>query len=234
MFTKKISANSLLPCLKERLNSGTDIQLATGQLDKISLSALNSVIHATGNVIAVDHEVSQELLQAWKSCHTADVEYAKSKNDKAEQRLVDIHGLFLSNSVWYCRAYCHSRQDFRSFALHKFSSIKVTKKKFKRSTQVVEALKSGQLFDLPTFPEAKIFCRADAAEYIQDREWFEGQEIVTLADGSLELTFSNVPENALRWWVMSFSGKLKVLSPASLVRSVTEAAREILAIHEIR
>ncbi|NQZ59326.1 MAG: WYL domain-containing protein [Lentisphaeraceae bacterium] len=200
LITRKLTTNSLLPCMREHMNSNTDIQMTAGNLEKINTSALASVIHATGKTIDIDAKLSGKILNAWKECLQIKAHYAKSSKEEPQERQLDIHALFLSNSVWYSYAYCHKRQEYRRFALHKFSSVNIGKKKFKRSPEVIEALQNGRFFDFPMTKDIIIHCDFDVADYIQDRQWFDTQEIKALPDGTLYSLFCssyNMPQPLL-------------------------------------
>ena len=231
LFTKQLSANSILPCLKEHLNSSSDIQMTAGESDDIDCSALGSVIHATGKVINIDTQISEQILTAWKSCFQVKSYYSKRSHEAPEERHIEIHALFLSNSVWYCHAYCHKRKAFRNFALHKFNDIQITKVKFQRSLKAVASLKKGQLFEFPTIQDITIHCDAEAADYIRDREWFDSQKIEDLEDGKLKVHFNEVPKDTFIWWILSFSGKLELISPLSLREEVKLAAQKLFEKH---
>ena len=232
LFTKKISENTLLPCLKEQLQSSVEIQMTAGESDGLDCSALGSVIHATGKTIAVDLSISEKILDAWKTCHQVKAFYKKRNEQEAEERLLEIHALFLSNSIWYCHAYCHKRQQFRSFAMHKFTEITVLKERFTRSKEVIESLKGGHYFDFPMAKDISVRCEASAADSIQDREWFETQSIKTLPNSQLEIHFDEAPRKALLWWVLSFGGELELIAPQELRDEVKKMAGKLLRSHE--
>ena len=232
LFVKKISEEHLLPCLREHLNAGTDIQMRATDQSDINIPALASLIHVTGQHKDVDEESSEKILEAWRECRQLKTLYRKSPSDPGSKRKLDIHALFLSNGIWYCRAYCHERKDFRSFALHKFSEVEVMKKRFKRSKEVVESLQKGHFFDFTQVKDVRVYCSANFADYIQDREWFPGQTTQIMPDGRVELHFDHAPERALVWWVMSFGGELELVEPAYLRDEVLGSAKRIGKLHQ--
>lgn len=231
LFTRQISMQSVLPSLKEHLETGLDVQMTVGSTEKINTSALNSVICATGKTVKVDDNISEIILEGWKNCKTLDTSYSKHKKDLSHRKL-DIHALFLSEKVWYCRAFCHEKKDFRNFAMHKFRSATVTPEKFTRSTKVITALKEGHIFNYKTIPKVEVKCSSAIADFISDREWFSNQFNINNDDGSLNIIFTDVPKQALKSWVMSFSGSVAILKPQSLRKEILEAAQKLLAEHK--
>ena len=227
MLTRKISAPSLLPSLKEHI--GVEVQLTTGMNDH-NVSALNSLICATGKVIPVANDISQEILSAWKNCQQVKAVYAKKKGH-SEERTLDIHALFLSDKVWYCQAWCHKRQDFRSFCLHKFTSICTQEKLFKRNNKLISELQNGRFFNLKMLHNIELLCAKEQAEYISEGDWFDGQSYDFLDNGTLVMKVSSAPERAIKSWVSSFNGNVEVLAPLQLRRDIYEGALKLLEKH---
>ena len=79
LFTRQISMQSVLPSLKEHLATGLDVQMTVGETEDVNVSALSSVIYATDKSVKVEEEISDTILEAWKSCITIDATYAKSR-----------------------------------------------------------------------------------------------------------------------------------------------------------
>ena len=231
LFTRQISMQSVLPSLKEHLATGLDVQMTVGETEDVNVSALSSVIYATDKSVKVEEEISDTILEAWKSCITIDATYAKSRKEISERKL-DIHALFLSEKIWYCRAFCHERQDFRNFALHKFQSAEMTKDKFSRSKSVIKKLKQGNIFNYKTIAKVEVQCDESVASYIVDREWFSGQENIENEDGTYSVVFKNVPEQAVKSWIMSFGGQVSVFKPDELREDIRKSAEELLNRHK--
>ena len=232
LFVRHLSKETVLPSLKEHLETGWDVQITSSPDKDTNISALNSVIYATGRNVAIDEEISKTILHAWKECYAIEAVYLKNKRNEPTKRKLDIHALFLSERVWYCRAYCHSRKEFRNFALHKFSAATVLKQKFKRSNKIIKELRDGKIFDFKTLKFVSVLCAPDIADYINDREWFPNQQTEFLDDGSLFVTLRDVPIQAVKSWVMSFSGKMAVTIPAELRDEIYDASMRLLEKHQ--
>lgn len=232
LFVRHISRDTVLPSLKEHLETGWDVQITSSPDKDTNISALSSVIYATGRNVAIDEEVSRNILNAWKECIQVEAVYVKNKIEEPFPRKLDIHALFLSERVWYCRAYCHTREGFRNFALHRFTSVKLTDDKFKRSAKVINDLKEGKLFDIKTYESVSVLCDSSIAEYINDREWFPNQQSKLLKDGTLAVILKDVPQQAVKSWIMSFSGKVEVIEPVSLRSEIYQAATRLMQKHQ--
>ena len=232
LFVRHLSRETVLPSLKEHLETGWDVQITSSPNKDTNISALSSVIYATGRNVSIDDEISKNILHAWKECYQVEAVYLKNKQAKQFVRQLDIHALFLSEKVWYCRAYCHTRGGFRNFALHKFSSVNITSNKFRRSAKVINDLKSGKLFNFKTIKSVIALCDKEAADYINDREWFPNQKTTILDNGSLQIEFKEAPEQAIKSWISSFNGQVEVLEPKTLRKEIWLAAQKILEKHK--
>lgn len=232
LFVRHLSRDTVLPSLKEHLETGWDVQITSSPDKDTNISALNSVIYATGRNVAIDDEISKNILHAWKECHTVQATYKKNKQDVPFSRSLDIHALFLSERVWYCRAYCHTRDGYRNFALHKFTSVAILDEKFRRSKKVINELKNGKLFDLKTIKSVSVQCSPEIADYINDREWFPNQTTEILENNGLIVNIQDVPTQAVKSWVMSFSGDMEVLEPESLRKEIYQTSIKIMGKHK--
>lgn len=232
LFVRHLSKDTVLPSLKEHLETGWDVQITSSPDKDTNISALNSVIYATGRNVSIDDEISKIILHAWKECYTIEAVYKKNKQDKGFSRKLDIHALFLSERVWYCRAYCHTRSGFRNFAIHKFEAAKTLDSRFKRSKKVINEMKNGKLFDFKTIDSVTVSCSPDIADYINDREWFPNQNTEILKDGSLIVNLKNAPSQAVKSWIMSFSGEMEVIKPQSLRDEIYQASFKLMEKHQ--
>ena len=140
----------------------------------------------------VNEVVSEKLIEAWKEWLTAEASYKKSSRQDAESRRLDIHALFLSDNIWYCRAYCHTREAFSNFCLHKFTDITLSDTHFIRSAEVIQNLKNGSLFNTKNIYAVKALCEPSVADYINDREWFPKQQSHFHENGHLEIWLKSV------------------------------------------
>ena len=91
LFVKKISEEHLLPCLREHLNAGTDIQLRATDQEDINIPALASVIHVTGQHKNIDAQVSEQILEDGVSA----VSYQSTIVNHLSMRERDVYWRFM-------------------------------------------------------------------------------------------------------------------------------------------
>jgi predicted DNA-binding transcriptional regulator YafY len=61
----------------------------------------------------------------WQRCRI-DLHYQSDNSPQAEWRRVEPLGLVWKAGVWYLAGYCHTRQDYRTFRLHRIRDLRPT------------------------------------------------------------------------------------------------------------
>ena len=74
----------------------------------------------------------------------------------------------------------------------------------------------------------RIIFEADAARLVQEREWFEFQQIKSLPHGRIELSFNTASLDGMDRWVFSWGTSARVLEPQMLRDEVLKIARTIV------
>ena len=214
------------------LDSAMRVQLAAGEPEGIDPQLLSSVAIATTSKLSANvTEVFDTVSQAWRNTRRLKIDYKNANADSYNKRDVDVHALFLADSAWYARVYCHLRQDYRSLAIHRISKPVLLDECFERSDKIVRDIQSGHVFDYETVRNITVICDAAKAGIIREREWFPGQTIRANSDGTLELAIPEAPHPVLVWWVLSYAGHLTVTNPPEIAEEIKAAARKILENH---
>lgn len=218
---------SLLPSpLQPHLESAKEVQLAAGNADGISGDLLKSVVLATGTAVEIRPEIAATIVQAWKDTRTVKISYTALSGEQTE-REIDPHALFLADAVWHARAYCHLREEFRSFAIHRIQQATLTDKRFERSAEIVREVRSGHVFDYEAVRGVVVQCDKSCAAYIAEREWFPTQTLKKCSGGGLELRYNTVPRELFITWIMSMGGDLTVIAPADLRQEIAKASAKL-------
>ena len=222
---------SLLPApLQPHLESAKEVQLAAGNAEGISGDLLKSVVLATGGAVGIKPEIATTVVQAWQETRTVKITYV-SLSDEQTVREVDPHALFLADAVWHTRAYCHLREEFRSFAIHRIRQAALTDRRFGRSEALVREVRNGQIFDFGTIRDVTVRCNKARAAYLGEREWFPTQRICKCSGGGIELHFDAVPREPFIAWLLSLGGDAVVMQPPELRKEIVEAAVELQKSH---
>lgn len=158
--------------------------------------------------------------------------YVSRGNNQRTEREVSPQRLVHYRENWYCDAWCHLREDVRSFAV---DAIEAATPLEKRAKQVPEAeldavLASGYgIFSGRKTEWARLRFTPERARWVAAEQWHPAQKGTIEPDGSylLELPFSDHRELAMD--CLRHGPHVEVLEPASLRRVVKEQLASALA-----
>lgn len=147
-----------------------------------------------------------------------------SREGEHSKRVIDPHVLIFKQNVWYVYAFCHTKQDFRTFKVGRIKQASFTGRTFEKRTVTREDIPldfyydEGNLMDV-TF-EIEKASLPDAEEWL-GIDSIEPRGMSFVADVSLP------DDNQLVGRILSYGGAVKVLSPQSLREKVLAAAQKI-------
>lgn len=161
--------------------------------------------------------------QAVKESACLEIDYI-SRGGEHSKRIIDPHVLIYKQNVWYVYAYCHSRQDFRTFKigrikLARFTGRTFVKKEFTRDQIPLNFEYSSEQF-VPVTLEIKKDALADVEEFI-------GVDNVEPRGTALIATLRLPDDETLVDKILGYGGKVRVLEPQSLKEKVKSAALAI-------
>ena len=147
-----------------------------------------------------------------------------SREGEHSRRVIDPHVLIFKQNVWYVYAFCHTKQDFRTFKIGRIRQASFTggsfeKREIKRSEIPLD-------FYYPTGNPISVTLEIEKATLPDAEEWLGMDNIEPR--GKNFIAEVNVPDDSqLVSMILSYGGAVKVLSPASLKQKVLEAAQKI-------
>jgi predicted DNA-binding transcriptional regulator YafY len=161
---------------------------------------------------------------------------SRSSNERTE-RDISPQRLVHYRENWYCDAWCHLRQDLRSFAVDAIQSAEPLGEKAKSvpDRELDEVLASGYgIFSGRKTAWAKLRFTAERARWVSAERWHPGQKGRFEPDGSfvLELPFSDHRELAMD--ILRHGPHVEVLEPATLREAVKEQLAAALARYSSR
>jgi predicted DNA-binding transcriptional regulator YafY len=118
----------------------------------------------------------------------------------------------------YLAAFCHQRQDVRTFALERFRQLRVTDDTFEPPADFdLDDYLAGSfgLFRGQPVKVALRFSRS-VARYVVERQWHPSQQAAPHLTGELDLSLQVPICPELTRWVLSYGKDVEVLAPQSL------------------
>ena len=157
--------------------------------------------------------------------------YRKPGASEAEPRVVDPYHLANINGEWFLFAYCHLRDDIRTFTPARIKRMVETGLSFEPPKKFSLEQRLRGSFAIVTGDEdqeIKIRFNELVADYIREKKWHPTQEQRDLDDGGVELTMRLNSLSEVQRWVMTWCGNAQIIHPPELAKSIREAAEKIL------
>ena len=157
--------------------------------------------------------------------------YRKPGRRETELRLVDPYHLANINGEWFLFAWCHLRQDIRTFVPARIQAVKLTGKTFVRPQKFSLKKRLRDSFGVQSGQgqfEVVIQFNEMVADYIREKKWHESQELRELPDGGVELRMKLSSLAEVERWILGWAGNARVLQPPELAESVRQSAKNIL------
>ena len=157
--------------------------------------------------------------------------YRKPGRRETELRVVDPYHLANINGEWFLFAWCHLRQDIRTFVPARIQAVKLTGKTFVRPQKFSLKKRLRDSFGVQSGQgqfDVVIQFNEMVADYIREKKWHESQELRELPDGGVELRMKLSSLAEVERWILGWAGNARVLQPPELAESVKQSAQNIL------
>jgi predicted DNA-binding transcriptional regulator YafY len=188
------------------------------------------IVHAGKRVVlAKSFEVVAAATMARKRLK---VWHFNRQNGITTEREVSPQRLVHYRDNWYLDAWCHLRDDVRSFSIDAISKLEVLDGAAKEvSTKSIDqALGTGYgIFNGAAQAWAKLRFTPERARWVAGEIWHPLQESSVEADGSYLLSFPYADDRELIGDVMRFGADVQVLAPAGLRTKVQKGFLEAAA-----
>jgi predicted DNA-binding transcriptional regulator YafY len=144
--------------------------------------------------------------------------YNKGRNETVH-REVSPQRLNYYRENWYLDAWCHLRNELRSFALDAFRGVTLTEKPIKVVSEKVlsNAFDAGYgIFAGKSIEWAELAFSRERAKWVSKEQWHPEQESWTTDDGTYHLKVPYSDPRELCMEIMRHAPEVKVISPKSL------------------
>jgi len=149
--------------------------------------------------------------------------YKARLGSKDEVRVLSPQQLIYYRDNWYLDAWCHNRDDLRSFSIDRMFDIQL----LDDASQEIDAdkLKSFYasaygIFGGPATETAVLKFSPHAAQWVAEENWHPEQTSRWLEDGSYELTIPYRESPELIGEVLRWAPEVQVLAPVALRQKI--------------
>jgi proteasome accessory factor C len=162
------------------------------------------------------------------------IRYHARSDDQISVRTVSPLGLVLYKDNWYLDAYCHLRQQPRSFALDRIQQADIGS--IAAHTIAPEQLHRhfgaayGIFAGAPQHTAVLNFS-ARAARWVADEHWHSDQQSQWLGDGRYQLSIPFNRHEELLMDILKFGPQVEVVEPEFLRDLLKQTARQMVAVY---
>ena len=162
------------------------------------------------------------------------ITYYNRTRDEETEREISPQRLIYYRANWYLDAWCHLRNDIRSFGLDATREAEMVAGKVKEVTDadLDAVLASGYgIFSGRKVQWATLRFNAHRARYVALEQWHSKQRARWEKDGTYVLEVPYSAEGELVMDILKFGPDLEVIEPASLRKAVAERAKEMVKVY---
>lgn len=153
------------------------------------------------------------------------IDYYARGSDQTSQREVSPQRLINYRGNWYLDAWCHLRNDLRSFSIDSIRRVELLEKKAKNvpNKELDVVLGSGYgIFSGKNVQWATLLFSPEVARWVSNERWHPNQKGRLLVDGSYELKIPYSKDTELLMDILKYGTGVKVMSPASLINRISK------------
>ncbi|MFZ5573013.1 MAG: helix-turn-helix transcriptional regulator [Thermodesulfobacteriota bacterium] len=159
-----------------------------------------------------------------------DIMYHTMSRNAETKRTVSPYHVWFFNGTFYLIGHCHLRREVRMFAIDRIKLLAPTEECFEIPDEfdLAEFMRNsfGVFQGQPV--NVRIWFAPEVSGFIKEKQWHASQKIRQNKDGSVIFEARVAGIDEIKFWVMSWGGKARVLAPESLRESVQREARSLL------
>lgn len=147
-----------------------------------------------------------------------------SRGGEHSKRVIDPYVLIFKQNVWYVYAFCHTKQNFRTFKIGRIKSAAFTGAEFKKKDFTRDDIDLN--FNYSDKQLTEVTLEIEKNSLADAEEWLGIDNIEPLGDKFIA-TITLPDDESLVNKILSYGGTVRVAEPAYLREKVKQAARRI-------
>lgn len=187
-----------------------------------------------------DHSRSQETIRTiqWALLDRKQItgQYVSPYQDKPVKLTLNPYRLCLAQQAWYLVGRPTDSETAKTYRVTRFKSVRALS-----TTATVP-----QEFDLKAYfgnawgvfrgnqtYDVELLFTADAAPLVTETTWHVTQKVKPNPDGTATLRFRVDGLDEIQWWVLGWSGRVKVVAPAELREMVVAQLEKAIEVNQL-
>lgn len=182
--------------------------------------------------------ILEELEQAVEKGFSVEIDYRTGREEQPKNRVIDPYGMVYWNSKWYTVAFCHLRNEIRSFRAERILLIKRTQIIFKRP----EAFSAREFFMKNLLPDLVgkdglisliIEGRSEALDELC-LHWFLGHHLKERASNQAIFLFEEKSFHIyVPYFLLPYGKSIQIIEPQSLKERLVAIASELMEYYKL-
>lgn len=221
--------NDQLAPLKKRIEH---ILESSGKTDRESVARIHILSLAKRRF---DNHIFRQIASAVIERKQLNIQYNGRGDGNTSQRNVSPQRLVHYRDNWYLDAWCHSRNDYRTFAVERISHTQSlnTKAKAISEKELDDYFASAfGIFSGPAKHVAVLRFTPERARWVAEEEWHPRQESAWLENGEYELRIPYGNPTELIMDILKYGSDVEVIKPASLRNAVKRRIKCMAEIYD--
>ena len=183
--------------------------------EKLELSAWGDVVKFSDKMGVCE--------QAVNDCKCLLIDYI-SREGEHSKRVIDPHVLIFKQNVWYVWAFCHTKQEFRTFKVGRIKSASFTGKTFKKKEFTRSDVNLSFKRDDYELIDVTFVIKKNS---LPDAEEWLGIDNIEPRGNGFVANLTLPDDGVLVNKILSYGGAIKVEQPAELKERVKAVAKRI-------
>ena len=175
-------------------------------------------------------EIIEKVSEAAVQKKRIEIVYYTMSRKSRTRRKIAPYKIWFFDGTFYLIANCGLREDVRIFALDRIKALEMTDEAFEtpQDFNIDEFMKSsfGVFHGEPVF--VRIWFAEDIADYIREKIWHDSQRIEPQNDGSIIFEAEVAGTEEIKYWVLKWGAKARVLAPDSLREETRQEVEAML------
>ena len=182
------------------------------------------------------NEAIASILTATVDQKKIEITYLAASTNEKTTRMVEPHRLIAKNHDLYLVGYCHMRKALRTFALDRIKFVKLLEEKFDHGSNMTEAGDEAHSFKIMSgqLRTVRVRLSSSVSQTVKEREWHPSQQLRTLKNGSVVVTFRIPINHEIISWILGYGSKALVIEPVSLRTKILQEVRAMLKRYALR
>ena len=219
---------------------------ATSKLKMYSNQEQESILnhHLTGFEVInrmVNHSIQPilaELEHAVEKEFSVEIDYRTGREEQPKNRMIDPYGMVYWNNKWYIVAFCHLRNEIRSFRVDRILRIKCTQIIFKRP----EAFSAREFFMKNLLPDL-VGKEGLISLIIEGRSetlnelcmhWFLGHHLKERTSNQAIFLFEEKSIHIyVPYFLLPYGKSIQIIEPQSLKERLVAIASELMKYYQL-